>query len=176
MHDDGPVGVGQGVEIAAEQVDVPRLERRAAIVGHAVVEEPLGVDLHVLHRLGPVGVVGEDVVLHHRGAKARPALGWLARPLLAAPQVNDGRQPQVGHPRQIGLAGIGVIGRAIEQAALHGASVGGVIAAEIAEVLDAFEVDVPGHGRGDSRESATEREAAATPDRGAREPTPWRKH
>ena len=87
-----------------------------------------------------------DVVLDEGGGEALPAAAGVALALVRSAQVDDDGEAKLADGGEVVLGGVAVVGGAVEQAALQPPRAGR-IAAEIAEVLDAFEGEDTGHGR-----------------------------
>ena len=91
----GPLGAGQDLEIAAVEIDDPRVERRIAVVlEHVAVERGVGEvgggdvgDPRILFRIA-------DVVADHLAGKGGVPARGVALALVAAAKVDDHRQAQ----------------------------------------------------------------------------------
>ena len=73
---------------------------------------------------------------------AGPAIRFV-RALFGAAQIDQKTHAERFQPRNVGLAGAVKRRRTIEQAARHAAAIGSLIAAEIAEIRHAVEIDQP---------------------------------
>jgi hypothetical protein len=143
--------LAQSFEIAGEELDVPRLEGRAAVVvekkGPGALRRQVGLaqEGHVW-RLGLVALVTVD----DPAPKALGPAGGLVGPLGRPAQVHHGGEAEAGDPRQVGIRRRAVMGRAPEPSAPDPQPAGHGIAAIVAKVLDALQGQqafIRGHGR-----------------------------
>ncbi len=150
MDQDRTLGLGKGLEIAAVEVDVARLEGGGPVVVHQIAAEGRLAEVGLAHIAPPGIVLGvAEVVLDHHPVKAWRPAGGVAPPLIGAPEIDDHRQTQPGHGVEIRVGGPAVVGGAVEPSPVdHGPASGGV-AAIVAKIEDAFErQDTIGHGLG----------------------------
>ena len=142
--------LAQSFEIAGEELDVPRLEGRAAVVvekeGPGALRRQVGLaqEGHV-RRLGLVALVAVD----DPGPEALGPAGGLVGPLRRPAQVHHGGEAEAGDPGEVGIRRRAVMGRAPKPPAPDLQPPGHGIAAIVAKVLDALQGQqafIRGHG------------------------------
>ena len=135
-----PFGGCHGLEVAAVEIEMSRLEGNAAIF----------LDHEPAHGGGGQLIVGDkghvrrdthiaDVIVDHpRGEGGRPT-GGFPLPLALAAQIDDGGEAQTGHLLKVRVRGSGVVRGAIQDAAGQAGPMVRRIIPVVPEIVDALE-------------------------------------